>query len=224
MFDIGYSGRIELALNKLLGFKIISFYIHTNHDVIVRRNQVSDFHNSTFYNYKPPVSGIIREHLISEMCPSTIGYKIVGDKFEPVFDEYDVDYPTQVITQTIQQYAVKFVRNVKEIFGKDALGLACRLEDISRPLNRYTYSSRSVDRQIFANSEFEDDFGEGHACSILDYWNKALGRITDNMTVYKEPEMPSAVKKRSRLMRALYLFLFDRKTFNRKLKNKLHKK
>lgn len=224
LFDIGYSGRIELALNKLLGFRIISFYIHTNHDVIVRRNQVSDFHNSTFYNYKPPVSGIIREHLISEMCPSTIGYKIVGDKFEPVFDEYDVDYPTQVITQTIQQYAVKFVRNVKEIFGKDALGLACRLEDISRPLEYYLHYSRSVDRQIFANSEFEDDFGEGHACSILDYWNKALGRITDNMTVYKEPAMPSSVKKRSRLMRALYLFLFDRKTFNRKLKNKLHKK
>ena len=222
LFDVGYSGRIELVLNKLLGFKIRSFYIHTNHDVVMRRGQVSDFDNSTFYNYKPPVSGIIREHLISEMCPSTIGYINVGDKLEPVFDEFDIDYPTQVMTNLVQEYAVKFVQDIKELFGADALGLACRLEDASRPLEYYLHFSRSVDRQIFANSEFEDDFGEGHSCSILDYWNRALGRITDNMTIYKEPMLPSKVRAKGKLLRALYFFIYDRKTFFAKVKAKLH--
>lgn len=218
LFDVGYSGRVELVLNKMLGFKIRSFYIHTNHDVIVRRNQVADFSNCTFYNYKPPVSGIVREHMMSEMCPSTIGYIQKGEELEPVFDEYDIDYPTQVITRQVQQSAIKFVRNVKDIFGKDALGLACRMEDVSRPFECYLHFSHSFDRQIFANSEFEDDFGEGRACSILDYWDKALERIKDNATIVTVEQIPSAVKRKNRLLRALYFFIFDRQKFKEKLK------
>ena len=229
LFDIGYSGRIELALNKLLHIKPKSFYIHTNTDAIFKRLAVSEFENSTFYNYKPMVTGIIREHVFSEMCPSTIGYTRRGGEVQPVYEKYDIDYPTRFVTELVQRSAVKFVQDVKNLFGHDALRLACRMEDVSRPFEYYMHYSRNFDRCIFVDSEFEDDFGEGHSFSGLEFWNRALGRISGEAVLKggapaaKEPAVPSLVRKRGKIMRALYFFLYDRKTFRQKLKNRLHR-
>ncbi len=225
LFDIGYSGRIEMALNKLLGYKIKSFYLHINNDLIDKRKNLSDIENSTFYDYKPAVTGIIREHILSEMCPSTIGYTFEDGEFKPVFDEYDIDFPTQFVTYLMQESAIKFVSDVKTIFGKDALDLYCRLDDVSRPFEYYMHFSRNFDRRVFADSEFEDDFGEGHQFSGLDFWNRALARGHDDYVGEEEPVpvLPEAVKNKSRLLRALYFFIYDRQKFKEKLKNKFGK-
>lgn len=226
-FDTGYSGRIEMALNRLLGFKIRSFYIHTNTDLVEKRKGSADIDIQTFYGYKPMVTGIIREHVLAEMGPSTIGYKEQGGSFEPVFEEYDIDFPTWFITDTMQKSAIKFVSDVKALFGRDALTLACRTEDVSRPFEYYLHFSRSFDRNVFSNSEFEDDFGEGHVISGMEFWDRALARITDafgaGQTV-KEPAVPSAVRRRGILLRALYFLLFDRRAFKEKLKKRFGRK
>lgn len=224
-FDIGYSGRVELVLNKLLGFKIRSYYIHSNNEYLEKRCSLGDIENECFYDYKPIVTGVVREHIISELAPSTIGYALNDGKLEPVFDKFDMNYPTQFVTRLVQESAIDFVRDMRTYFGKGAVDIFARDYELSRPFEYYLHFSRSFDRNIFGDLEFEDDMGEGHTVSGIDFWNRSLERIHFGETaVYKEPAMPSAVKKRSRLMRALYLFLFDRKTFNQKLKNKLHKK
>lgn len=224
IFDIGYSGRVELALNRLLGFRIRSFYIHTNNDSIDRRKSIGDFENETFYDHKPVVTGIIREHILSEMCPSAIGYEQTDEGMRPVFEpDYRIDYPTHFATELVQNSALEFVTDVKKHFGADALDLFCRNSDVSRPFEYYMHFSRSFDRMIFADSDFEDDFGEGHSLSGLDYWNRALARIHSDI-VYTEPKVPSAVMKKPRWMRAIYFFLFDRSAFKRKLRRALHKK
>ena len=225
-FDIGYSGRIEFTLSKLLGFHIKSFYIHTNTDIIERRKEISNFENFTFYNYKPGITGVIREHLLSEMCPSTIGYKMVHGELEPIFEQYSIDYPTWFVTKLIQENAIQFVLDVKNQFGEYTLKLPCRHEDISRPFEYYLHFSRNFDRSIFADFVFEDDLGEGHMVKGLDFWNRALSRIGDQYgTAVKivEPAMPSVVKRKNRLMRALFYFLFDRKKFWNKLKERYRK-
>ena len=222
-FDVGYSGRVELVLNKLLGFKIRSFYIHANNEYLDKRCSLGDIENTCFYNYKPVVTGVVREHIISELAPSTIGYTITDGRFEPVFDKFDINYPTVFVTDIVQKNAVKFVKDMRVAFGKDAVDIFARDYELSRPFEYYLHYSRSFDRNIFGDLEFEDDMGEGHKVRGIDFWNRSLARIqADAPAVYKEPLYPSKVRRKNKLMRALYLFVYDRKMFIKKLKAKLH--
>lgn len=220
-FDVGYSGRVELALNKLLGFRIRSFYIHANNESLEKRCALGDIENTVFYDYKPLVTGVVREHIISELAPSTIGYTVRNGAFEPVFDKFDMNYPTVFVTGVVQKSAVQFVKDMRSVFGEDALWLYARNYELSRPFEYYLHFSRSFDRNIFGDLEFEDDLGEGHTVSGMDFWDRSLARIhADVPADYKEPLFPSKVRRKNKLMRALYLFVYDRDTFFKKLKTK----
>lgn len=221
-FDVGYSGRVELALNKLLGFRIRSFYIHANNESLEKRCALGDIENTVFYDYKPLVTGVVREHIISELAPSTIGYTVKNGKFEPVFDRFDMNYPTVFVTDVVQKSAVQFVKDMRNVFGADALWLYARNYELSRPFEYYLHFSHSFDRNIFGDLEFEDDLGEGHTVSGIDFWNRSLARIRADVPVnYKEPLFPSKVRRKNKLMRAFYLFIYDRDMFFKKLKAKL---
>ena len=221
-FDVGYSGRVELVLNRLLGFKIRSFYIHSNNEYLEKRCALGDIENNVFYDFKPVVTGVVREHIISELAPSTIGYTLDNGCFSPVYDKFDLNYPTVFITDVVQKSAVEFVRDMKKIFGNDAVWLFARDYELSRPFEYYLHFSRSFDRNIFGDLEFEDDMGEGHTVSGIEFWNRCLGRIRADGTAYKEPMLPSKVRAKGKLLRALYFFIYDRKTFFAKVKAKLH--
>lgn len=224
-FDVGYSGRVELVLNKLLGFKIRSFYIHSNNESLDKRCALGEIENTCFYNYKPIVTGVVREHIISELAPSTIGYTLENGEIEPVFDTFEMNYPTVFVTRRLQESALDFVRDMYSLFGTDAVELFAREFELSRSFEYYLHFSRSFDRNIFGDLEFEDDLGEGHTVGGIDFWNKSLARIhADVATAPVEPLFPAKVKNRGKWMRALYLFLFDRETFRKKLRSKLHRK
>ena len=220
-FDVGYSGRVELVLNKLLGFRIRSFYIHSNNESLEKRCALGDIENTVFYDFKPLVTGVVREHIISELAPSTIGYTVENGVFEPVFDKFDMNYPTVFVTDEVQKSAVEFVRDMRSAFGEDAVWLYARNYELSRPFEYYLHFSRSFDRNIFGDLEFEDDMGEGHTVSGIEFWNRSLARIHSDVSAnYTEPVFPSKVRRKNKLMRALYLFIYDRTTFFKKLKAK----
>lgn len=224
-FDVGYSGRVELVLNKLLGFKIRSFYIHSNNEYLDKRCSLGEIENTCFYNYKPIVTGVVREHIISELALSTIGYTLEDGKIEPVFDAFEMNYPTVFVTQRLQNSALEFVKDMYSLFGSDAIELFAREYELSRPFEYYLHFSRSFDRNIFGDLEFEDDLGEGHTVGGIDFWNKSLARIHSDVAIAPvEPLFPSKVKRKGKLMRALYLFLYDRETFRNKLRQKFHLK
>ena len=220
-FDVGYSGRVELVLNMLLGFRIRSFYIHSNNESLEKRCALGDIENTVFYDFKPLVTGVVREHIISELAPSTIGYTVENGVFEPVFDKFDMNYPTVFVTDEVQKSAVEFVRDMRSAFGEDAVWLYARNYELSRPFEYYLHFSRSFDRNIFGDLEFEDDMGEGHTVSGIEFWNRCLARIHSDVSAnYTEPLFPSKVRRKNKLMRALYLFIYDRTTFFKKLKAK----
>lgn len=225
-FDIGYSGRVELALNRLLGFKIRSYYVHSNNESLAKREELGGIENVTFYPYKPYVTGVIREHLISELAPSTIGYRNEDGELVPVFDTFDMVYSTYFLTKAIQDSALSYVREIHSLFGTRAVDLLVRDYELSRPFEYYLHSSRSFDRNVLQDLEFEDDFGEGHTVSGIEFWDRCFKRIHagTSIVVYQDVDLPETVKNRSKLMRGLYFFLFDRKRFFEKLRNKLHKK
>ena len=221
-FDIGYSGRIELVLSKLLGRKIKSFYIHSNNEYIDKRAAVADIENETFYDYKPVITGVIREHILSELAPSTIGYEFVGDDVLPVFDEFDMNYPTVFVTQLLQKSALQFVSDVHDFFGDEAVDLFATNMVLSRPFEYFMHAARLFDRKILSDLEFEDDLGEGHAVSGMEFWDRNLQRIFVG-AADDEEEVPLKIKKKPLFMRALYFLLFDRKRFAKKFKKRFQK-
>lgn len=219
-FDIGYSGRVELVLNRLLGRRIKSFYIHSNDEQLNKRAAVGDIDNTTFYDFKPIVTGVVREHILSETAPSTIGYEFVDGKLVPVFDVFDMNYPTVFLTRAMQDAALEFVSDMHRLFSDNAEILHAKNFVLSRPFEYYLHSSRLFDRQVLAELEFEDDLGEGHAVSGMDFWERLRRRVWVNKP---ESTIPDKIIHSSLLTRALYFLLFDRKQFKEKFKKRFSK-
>ena len=92
IFDVGYSGRPEAALSNILGFPVGSLYIHVNSDVAKKRQNQYQCPSECFYGNKPCITGVMREHLLMELGPSTIGYEKVDGKLLPKFEAYEEEY------------------------------------------------------------------------------------------------------------------------------------
>ncbi|MBP0965274.1 MAG: glycosyltransferase [Oscillospiraceae bacterium] len=178
LFDIGYSGRAESALKSLLGYAPNSCYIHSNAEVLDRRMKRDGFENELFYGYKPGVTGVMREHLFMKQAPSAVGYARNSDgTVSPVFEEYHTDYQTKFVTDTVQNAALDFVRDIYEMFGDMLDELYFRHEDASQPFEYYLNYGKTLDRNIFSTLVFEDDFGEGKRVRAVDFWAGEIARL-----------------------------------------------
>ncbi|KUE74025.1 hypothetical protein AUQ37_06500 [Candidatus Methanomethylophilus sp. 1R26] len=175
IFDVGYGGRTEASLSHFLGFPVNSYYIHTNSDVADQRESKYGFSINLFYNHKPAITGVMREHLMMDMAPSTIGYDFDAEK--PIFDDYEIDYPSYIMTKIAQDAAVQFAKDIKDLFGSDLDLLYSRSDDLSVPFEHYLHSSAQDDRQIFGNLTFEDNLGEGKVFNAVDFWNNDISRV-----------------------------------------------
>ena len=171
IFDVGYSGRPESALSNILGYPVGSFYIHVNSEMAEIRQQKYQCPSECFYPCKPCVTGVIREHLLMELGPSTIGYEEVNGKLQPQFEEYEPSYESDFVTEIIQSSALELVRDYYNTF-QDRLILP--LNALSAPFEYYLHHSQPFDRQIFSTLKFEDKLGEGRSLSALAFWNNAI--------------------------------------------------
>lgn len=171
-FDVGYSARIESTLARNYGYNITAHYIHTNNDRAFGRVGKSKIGLKTFYNAKPFVTGIMREHMISELGPSCIRYDWddSGD-LVPVFEEYSVNFQTKYVTETIQGAALDFIKDIVGIFGDRLLSFPFRYEEASIPFEKYLHDPKEPDQSIFRCMEFEDDMGIGNHLGFVDFWN-----------------------------------------------------
>ena len=174
IFDIGYSGRPESALSALLGFSVGSLYIHTNNDYAMRRQNKYGCKCYCFYNHKPIITGLLREHMLMELGPSTVGFREVEGEIQPILDEYSFDYATVLITKLVQAYALKFVEDFKTTFGKYIVMMDIRPDDASVWLEDYLHNSKMFDGELFRCVVFEDDIGAGKAISIVDAWRSEI--------------------------------------------------
>lgn len=183
IFDIGYSGRPESALSSILGFPVGSMYIHVNGEIASIRQEKFNCPTEVFYNYKPSITGVIREHLLMELGPSTVGYQEINGKFAPVFEKYKSEYCSEWITKVIQSNAIQFVRDFTETFGKYKILNCFQNEVVSAPLEYYLHYSKEVDRKIFSTLPFEDDLGEGKVLNALEFWNNEVYKRNYNSSL-----------------------------------------
>lgn len=174
LFDIGYSGRPEAALSNILGFPVGSLYIHENSDIAEKRRQHYDCYNECFYSYKPKITGVMREHLLMELGPSTIGYKVINNGLQPVFEEYKEDYCSAFVTRIIQENALLFIQDMLSTLGKYQISKMIPEDIQSAAFEYYLHYSKPFDRELFSSLPFEDALGEGRVLKALDFWNNEI--------------------------------------------------
>lgn len=186
IFDIGYSGRTEAALSSIMGFPVGSFYMHTNSDIAFKRQVKYHCPNECFYQYKPSITGFIREHLFMELAPSCIGYRWNGDAVQPIFEEYEPEYDGERITKLIQESAIQFIKDYKRTFGNFAPQMDYQYAVISAPYEYYLHYSDTFDRQAFKTLSFEDDANGQAFISVLNFWNAEI--TNHHLTTYRSSE------------------------------------
>ena len=227
IFDIGYSGRAESSLSLLLGYPVDSFYIHTNSQIAAERMRNNGFSNKCFYDFKPKITGVIREHVFMKLAPSTVGYENLNGTLVPVFEDDKINAPTKLLTKIMQNAALEFVSDFNRIFHKDFDRILYRYHDMAATFEYYLHFSKEFDRKIFSCVEFEDDLGLGKKVNAFDFWNEDLSAA--NLNVIHADGYKVITKEIDRIhgfpkwKKALYYFFFDNKTFRKKLKMKLRK-
>lgn len=178
MFDIGYSGRAQALLSRLLGFGIDAFYIHTLGDKALTAATESGFNLYTFYDYTPSLTGKIRELVQSEPAPSCIGYeKNDAGEYKPVFEDNQWAYHEYYVISQIHKGATDFVEDFMKIFSEYLRYMTFRKTDVSFIHESFILLPRQCDMEIFKLFHFEDDlfFGKQYAQKrLIDIWKEDL--------------------------------------------------
>ena len=219
LFDIGYSGRHEASLQKLLGFPVNSLYIHINSDAALSRSRENGFRICTFYAFKPLITGVLREHVFMKLAPSVIGYRTDSTPVTPVFEDYKTDFPTKYVTETVQNAALDFIKDMLRIFGNLRPMLTYRKDDLAFSFEYYLHYSAPLDRKIFACVPFEDGFSAGHNVNLLNEWEKCMRNC--GLLQYEKQAQP---KFRSGIGWKLINKLLPYGSYRRELVKKLYHK
>ena len=157
MFDIGYSGRAQAILSKLLGFGIDAYYIHTLSEKSNIFEKNNNFHVHTFFDYSPALTGKIRELIQSEPIPSCVGYEIDNNSLIPVFEEKEWAFHERYVINQMHKGAIDFVSDFLNIFCKYTDRMYFRNSDISFIHEKFILMPKKPDMEIFELFHFEDD-------------------------------------------------------------------
>lgn len=213
-FDIGYSGRTESLLGKLLGCKIDTFYLHLNNQVAIENSKANNFQILTYFDYSPILQGPIREMLFSAQEPSCIGYEVKEDFCKPVFEEKEKTYIQMLPVHYAQSGALDFLEDFIAIYGDIIYRIPFRNADLSWPLEYFLANAKPTDLMMFSGTTFEDDLFLGKTISVEEYW------IRNGCTNALDCSVGMAALRGPKWKKAVYYALFDRKTLKEKVKDK----
>lgn len=174
IFDVGYNGRPESALSAILGFPVGSMYIHVNSDIAGIRQEMHHCPSHVFYEFKPCVTGVIREHLLMELGPSTVGFREVNGSIEPEFEPYEEDYSSVFVTSIIHDYALRFVKDYYRVYSDFQLAWNFQNEAASAVFEYFVHRAKEVDRRMMVAIPFEDSLNETEIINAYDFWTKEL--------------------------------------------------
>lgn len=108
-FDMGYSGRLQAALNQLACRSIPVYFVHSDDRDCPRLECAYEFEARCFYGMKPGMSGALREFLLSSDEPPCIGFERVGQKVVPVYGRSEYNMAAQFFIRTVHREALRFV-------------------------------------------------------------------------------------------------------------------
>lgn len=226
LFDIGYSGRSQIILTRLLGYPIDGLFVHIHGDENLFIQKELDINIKSYYDFTPSISGGEREYLFSKQSGSLIRYKVENGTVEYVHEDFDSNYADVYCIQEIQQKALSFIKDFKKFFSDDMDLMFCRNLDISIPFEILMHNS-PADIRIFDACVFEDDLFIGKNEIVLsDLWKKDMdyvyGKRNNASNAYNNDL--EKFYKMKRWKKAICYFIMDRKLFKQKWKAYLERK
>ncbi len=243
LVDIGYSGRTQELIYKMLGRNIDAFYIHKNTDECAVREVKYGFSVNSFYDFTPAITGAQRELLFSSLYPSCVGYDLDKDGIIPVFDNKTYEFPYKYLVSEIQSYALEFVENYCKNFGTLINNMHMRNMEISYPFEHMIAFPEDVDLKMFDCILFEDDMWAGKRVSLSDQWRENIKyhRLLINykiQTAAKYAEQSEAngddvpltwklydekgMENKSILIKMFFWLINDKKYFWQRIREKMH--
>lgn len=208
-FDIGYTGRTESILQKLLNRKIDTHYLHLNKQNGIDNANLNGFKIHTFFDYTPFMPGPIRELLFSDTGPSCVGFSEVAGKIAPVFEKKEETYLQEYLVSNIHRGALDFITEFKQTFLHDIHSLPYRCYDLAWPLEYYYNNPHCEDLILFNGVIFEDELFLGKTISAGEYWKSNTGLA---------PAVPVGVANNlPKWKKAIVLLLTDRRELKKKV-------
>ena len=145
-FDVGYSGKPEAIISSIINKEFTTYFIHTNNEDGYKNSVIGKFRLKTFFDFKPTISGALRELFISYIGPSCVGYKRENGKVVPVYGkEKYYNYYNYDMIQKIQNSALEFVDDFTKMFGDYIEEINFNKYYLSLPLEYYYHYAKSID-------------------------------------------------------------------------------
>jgi len=224
IFDIGYSGRIQAAICELCGEAVDALFLHEDYHSSIRLKNHKSFKITSFYNFHPNISGLVREHILSETTGSCIRFKETDGLIEPVFEDEVKRYSDSFVVNSLQQGALDFVGEFVEKFTEHMNQIDFSAQEVSLPFEGFLRMPSDMDLHIFSESYFEDMvYGAKKQINI----EKFVGQQLYNINLQKEKLqvgeqkltydlLANILNQHSKFVRAILLLIIDRKTFKQK--------
>ncbi len=228
-FDLGYSGRIRGAVSELAGEGINVYFIHSDSkksDIVKRKH---NFKIKSFYDFTPNMTGLIREHLLSDPGPSCIGFNRKEGNVVPKFESEEKDFQDFFVVDLIQQGALDFTRDYITAFKEYIKYIPFKSQEVSLVFEGMLINAKDFDRRIFKASYFEDlVYGARDRINIYEFIRNEIEILkAENSTLGLDSGMDygSMIEKilwgRNKIIKLMIYAIFDRKTLKEKAKNKL---
>ncbi len=174
-FDLGYSGRIQAAISGLLGRGVDVMFVHSDRQHADRMQRMGRFHVHAFYPMVPKVSGLLREHLLSDYGPACVGFAECEGQVQPKLEPESKLYQDVFIVATVQKAALQFVRDFTHTFLEYEAYLPYSPFDVSMPFEGYLRRLSDADRKIYGASYFEDlVYGASRNINIDEFLNMMM--------------------------------------------------
>ncbi len=214
-FDMGYSGRIQTALSDVCGKGIDVLFVHRDAKRSSAMQRKGKYSIKSFYDFTPYMSGLIREHILSDSSASCIGLDSEG---RPVFDNIPKLYQDSFIVSAMQRGALDFVKSFRNIFGEYEEYMSIKPYEVSMVFEGYLRCAKDIDRQIFRASYFEDlVYGSRDNINIYEFIKSYIMTLPLNEgarnAVTKRDMLEEVVSGHSRITRAIAYIVFDPQLF-----------
>ena len=221
-FDMGYSGRIQEAISHLAGRGIDVLFVHSDTNISPKMQRIGKYKITNYYDFVPFVSGLLREHLLSDFGASCVGFEEENGHVKMIMETEEKCYPDMFVIETIQKAALEFVLEFRDLFNDYIEYIPFRVSEVSMPFEGFIRNSRYYDRKIFSSSYFEDMvYGASSQINIEEFINHTIiPQKTGYLEEYEEKNIVQRLEGHSKITKAVVCFLLDKKLFREILRSK----
>lgn len=220
-FDMGYSGRIQEAISYLVGRGVDVLFVHSDNNTSPKMQRIGKYSITNYYDFIPYVSGLLREHLLSDFGASCSGFKEENGMVKMLMETEEKCYPDMFIIETIQRSALEFVADFRELFKDYLEYIPFRVNEVSMPFEGFIRNSKYYDRKIFSSSYFEDMvYGASSQINIEEFINHTIPYMEYQPGV-EQKNLVQTLEGRSLVTKALICFLMDKALFKEIIRIKL---